>query len=453
MTALSPATHHEFTTGLWLKRLAAELKRPPDECEPSGELHPLTVGPPVLRTCPLPARCDLSSTGRLRSSCWICMPPSPLPRAIAMSADLVDKEEVSRSALAVSPSRSLPHYRVLAVGILTCDVVLDCACYPTEDESIRASTRHIRPGGNATNSLRILAQLAVSPTSLQHMTVSTSLLASLGSAATTAASVQCLQSYGIDTSHCPSYEEHALPTSYIVSSQRSGSRTIVHYRGELPELEAAHFAPLATSQSLYHFEGRSNTHDLHSMMTALTRLQQQQQQSAGSPFSRWPLISLEVEKPREGIQSLLHLPNLLILSRDYALTLHPTATSPYHCLTSLPSDCPLLPQPPHQLIWLCWGAQGAAVRLSDGRVCVGAAESVDVVDSVGAGDTFIAALLYAVLQSKAASRFDGALTDTRLMERLLEFANAVAAAKCAVSGLDLPESLIEQLLARLRTDR
>jgi len=171
------------------------------------------------------------------------------------------------------------------------------------------------------------------------------------------------------------------------------------------------------------------------------------------PFSRWPLVSLEVEKHRDGIEQLFHLPNLLILSHDYALTLHPSATSPTHCLNSLPLHCPLLPQPPHQLIVVCWGEQGAAVRWSDGRVCTSAAERVEtVVDSVGAGDSFIAALLYGMLAFKAELARQGGVMEG-LVERVLEFANGVAGAECRVSGIDLPQPVIEQLLSKLYTAR
>ena len=380
---------------------------------------------------------------------------------------------VSSSTATSSPSSSVPHYSVQAVGILTSDVVLNCAYYPSEDESIRASSRQIRPGGNATNSLRVFSQLAASPVPQRRMTVSTSLLSSLGSAQSTAACVRCVHSYGIDTSHCPSYEAHTLPTSYIVNAQRTGSRTIVHYRGALPELSAAHFTPLvANSYTMYHFEGRSNTTDLHAMLSTLTQRQQQQQQQqqqqhspARSHFLHWPLISLEVEKPRDNIHQLFPYPNLLILSHDYALTLHPTATSPTHFLTTLPilPHGSLLPQPGHQLIVVCWGAQGSGVRWSDGRVCASGAERVvEVVDSVGAGDSFIAALLYGVLGLReqlmaagtaAAGVQDGVVEDMRLVERLLKFANAVAAAKCRVSGMDLAKPVVEQLLTGLYTTR
>ena len=363
---------------------------------------------------------------------------------------------LGNTSLSATAPTTVPHYSVLAVGILTSDVVLDCAYFPSEDESIRALNCHTRPGGNATNTLRVVAQLAASPVSLQRLTVSTSLLASLGSADTTAASVQRLHTYGIDTSHCPCYEQQPLPTSYIVNSQRTGSRTIVHYRGQLPELSAAHFTPLATAHTLYHFEGRSNTVDLHAMLTALTQQQQpldssQQPAAPVSPFSRHPLVSLEVEKHRDGIHRLFHLPNLLVLSREYALTLSPDATSPQHFLSGLAVDCPLLPQPVHQLVVVCWGEQGAAVRLSDGRVCVGAAERVEaVVDSVGAGDTFIAALLYGVLALREQlAAWSGRVEDTLLVERLLAFANAVAAAKCRITGIDLPKHAIEQLIIDL----
>ena len=170
-------------------------------------------------------------------------------------------------------SPSPRQYSVLAVGILTSDVVFECPYYPTEDESLRATKRHIRAGGNASNSLRIFSQLATSPLSLPHMTASSTLLASLGSAATTATAVESLHSYGIDTSHCPSHSDHPLPTSYIVNSQRTGSRTIVHYRGGMPEVTAAQFtSTLAHSHTLYHF-GRPqqrHRHPIHDEQTHTT---------------------------------------------------------------------------------------------------------------------------------------------------------------------------------------
>ena len=368
-------------------------------------------------------------------------------------ADAASVHSASSTTLS-SASSSIPHYSVLAVGILTSDIVLDCAHYPAEDESVRASVRHVRPGGNATNSLRVLARLAASPAPQPRLAVSASLLASLGSADSTAASLACLRADGVDTSRCPVYEQHALPTSYIVSAQRTGSRTIVHHRGELPELSAAHFAALAPHRhTLYHFEARSNTAELLTVLHTLSQQQRRQMQEAAvTPFSRWPLVSLELEKPRPSIDALYRLPNLLILSRDYALHLHSAAASPHQFLSTLPADCPLLPQPPHQLLVVCWGAQGSGARLSDGRVCAVPAERVGAVaDSVGAGDTFIAALLYGALALKEQlSAADGVRgQDVRLIERLLAFANSVAAAKCRISGIDLPQPVVEQLLIKL----
>jgi ketohexokinase len=45
---------------------------------------------------------------------------------------------------------------------------------------------------------------------------------------------------GIDYSLCPIYD-HPLPTSYIVVSKKTGSRTIIHVRGSMPEVSSDTF--------------------------------------------------------------------------------------------------------------------------------------------------------------------------------------------------------------------
>ena len=97
--------------------------------------------------------------------------------------------------------------------------------------------------------------------------------------------------------------------------------------------------------------------------------------------------------------------------------------------------------------------------LWDGRVVVCGGEVIGgggVVDSVGAGDSFIGGLLYAVLGlygAKMETVGGGGFDEVGLVERLVGFANSVAAAKCRVRGIDLPKPVIEQLVTKLYSDQ
>ena len=332
-----------------------------------------------------------------------------------------------------------PTFHVVCVGIVTQDIHLECDSYPAEDASVRALSQVSRPGGNAANTSAVLSLLSHSPASTAHLTLSLSLLASLGTPASSSPSLSTLHSlYRIDTSACIFHQHFPLPTSYIVLSQATGTRTIIHYRGRLPELAADAIHRIKAIPALAHWEGRANVGaiaaHMHHIRTAPRAL--------SSPD---PLLSLEIEKPRDGIQQLWPLPDVLTVGKEYATHLVPSAISASDFLASLPSD--VLPLCSHQLLVVTWGELGAALRLPSGRVLLCPATEVQVVDSVGAGDTFIAGLLYGVLRERSAwAAADGKVWEwgDERGERLIRFACAIAGEKCRVKGLDVPPAVIER---------
>ncbi len=50
-----------------------------------------------------------------------------------------------------------------------------------------------------------------------------------------------MKSYGIECSRCPVSSCGQSPTSVVLSSEETGSRTIVHNNGNLPELTTQEF--------------------------------------------------------------------------------------------------------------------------------------------------------------------------------------------------------------------
>lgn len=91
-----------------------------------------------------------------------------------------------------------------------------------------------------------------------------------------------------------------------------------------------------------------------------------------------------------------------------------------------------------QLVALTLGGRGAALATRDGAQAQVSAPAVTLVDTVGAGDTFAAGLLGALVERGATTRARlRALTQTEL-EETLRWATTVAALACARPGANPP---------------
>lgn len=249
--------------------------------------------------------------------------------------------------------------RILAVGIATLDIINRVANYPNEDDEVRALGQQQVRGGNATNTLVVLSQLG-------HQA---DWAGSLADDPDSQAILDDLARYQIGTDHCMVHAGGKVPTSYVTLSAATGSRSIVHYR-DLPEFPAEAFAFIDLKDyDWVHFEGRS-VPDLARML--------ERTRHAGVP------CSLEVEKPRDDIEDLFALPDLLLFSRAYAQ--HAGYTRPDEFLADVP--------PEGREAYCAWGDVGAWVRDAAGHIQHAPAVAVpEVIDTLGAGDVFNAAVI------------------------------------------------------------
>ena len=287
--------------------------------------------------------------------------------------------------------------RILGVGVATLDLINTVDDYPPEDAEVRASRQRRARGGNCANTLSILADLG-------HACTWAGTLAEDNGADFIRAD---LSAHGIDCTqavHCPG---GTTPTSYITLSQATGSRTIVHYR-DLPELTAAAFARIPLeSLDWVHSEGRNPGETCR----ILERCRRE------SP--RLP-ISVELEKPRPGIESLFHGPDLLLIARAFALADGgpQIAADPGAWLAAMGQRTDA------RLLVLGGGAQGAWLLERGGSPRrVPARPPERVVDTLGAGDTLNAGMIDGLLRGLEPL---GALT----------WAVALAGIKCGRSGLE-----------------
>jgi len=252
--------------------------------------------------------------------------------------------------------------RIRLVGNALVDRVMILHRYPREDEELRARGFQRRSGGNACNSARWLARHG-------HRV---ELVAALADDAEARWLEHRLRTEGVDLSRCQRHSRGVTPLSSVWLAEQGASRTIVHYR-DLPELTLSHLRSLpADGVDWLHLEGR-NCETLASWLM-----------ESKPPREK---LSLELEKPRLGLEDLLDRVSLGILSRAYVQKTDEDARA---CLLRLQHRRPWL-----QMVCtmgaeglLLLDAGGVPKRLSAPRV-------IENGDSLGAGDVFIAALVAA----------------------------------------------------------
>lgn len=277
------------------------------------------------------------------------------------------------------------------------DIVNIVDAYPPENSEMRSLDQRLSRGGNATNTLVILSQLG-------HQ---------CHWAGTLADDLQSelikkeLDHYQIGLEHvllCPGGN---TPTSCVLLNRPHASRTIIHHRS-LPEYPSNAFKQIDLSTfDWVHFEGR-NVEELEQCLDYATH------------FSGLRL-SLEVEKPRTGIEMLFSSVDLLLFSREYAK--HRGYEHPGPFLDAVHRE---LGESSSVLV-CAWGESGASMVGIDAEKTISPAfPPALVTDTLGAGDVFNAAMIDQLGRGVAA-------------ESALKFACRLAGRKCGVPGFELSD--------------
>ncbi|KAJ5493419.1 hypothetical protein N7539_002165 [Penicillium diatomitis] len=301
---------------------------------------------------------------------------------------------------------------LVAIGACYFDTVLTTSHYPAEDEKLRASSVTRRRGGNCPNTLEVLGQL-VSEDDIEHEFPLE--LITVLPARSSQASQRIISEFSprVGLENCVYREDHKEPAScYIIRSKATGSRTIVNYNN-LPEATQEELIEridlLSPRASWFHFEGRMPDLTLKSIRYIRKHL----------PATK---ISVEMERPgRPGLQALAQEADVVFYARSWALGAgHSTAEECLHAEAAL--------TPTASLLCCTSGEEGAsALQPSDGTFAHAPAhttENFQVVDPIGAGDTFIAGMLYSLARRDP---------DWDLTQKLA-FANRLAGTKVSQEG-------------------
>lgn len=281
--------------------------------------------------------------------------------------------------------------RILGIGNATIDIVHSLTAYPAENAEVRCDSRVVCRGGNTANTLVVLSQFG-------HRC---SLAGVLTDDADGHFVRDDLAASGVETVHCRTMSQGAMPVSTVILNTTTGSRTIVHHR-DLPEYRPADFQAIPLQDCNWlHFEGRDP--DALAAMLGWAR-----------EHHRAIPVSLEIEKPREGIEALFSQADVLLFSGDYAR--HHGYDGPAALLrgvSRLQSGADL---------YCTWGAAGAvSMDAAGAEYSQCALATGPVVDTLGAGDVFNAGVI------------DGYLGG-RDMPGILHQACALAGRKCTQNG-------------------
>ena len=260
--------------------------------------------------------------------------------------------------------------RVLCVGSAVLDLVFSVAHHPAEDEELRAAGLRIAAGGNAANTARVLRALG-------H---EASLAAVLADHPAGAPLTEALLGAGVDLSPCR-LVPGMPPLSAVLVPLGSAHRTIVHHRAT-PEYGPEEFARLELARwDWIHFESRPGEGTAR-----MVRLARRTRPDL--------MLSIEAEKVRPAVEEVFPEARLVLFSRGYAEAGGFARPEPF--LEAMRGRVP------EALLTVAWGAEGAWGSEPDGTLHhAPAVPPPEVVDTLGAGDTFNAGMIGALASGKS----------------------------------------------------
>ena len=119
--------------------------------------------------------------------------------------------------------RSSTDKRLLSVGLACIDIINSVAAFPAEDECVRTTAQRRVRGGNASNSAVVAAACGATTTWLGTAAREGSPDAEFVTADLARCNVAALPAFR---------DVDAAPTSYVIASEATGSRTIARHRAE-----------------------------------------------------------------------------------------------------------------------------------------------------------------------------------------------------------------------------
>ncbi|KAM0941937.1 putative sulfofructose kinase [Dioscorea sansibarensis] len=359
------------------------------------------------------------------------------------SSSTPDRPSSSSSSIPPLPENTV----VLGCGAVSVDYLATVASFPKPNDKIRSTSLKVEGGGNAGNALTAAARLGLTPRVISKVANDAqgkSLLAEF-------------EADGVDTSHMVVSKEGNSPFTYIIVDSQTKTRTCIHTPGYPPlvpnELSRSSLFSALDGARLVYFDVR-----LHETAIVV----------AEEASRRKIPILIDTERKREGLDELLNLASYVVCSENFPQAWTAISSTP-SALVSM-----LVRLPNLKFVIVTLGEKGCIMlerskdeapeakekeveslveslrqkidgsstvptcvssppnlRISadgigaiSGRLLLGTAEKIpseEIIDTTGAGDAFIGAVLYALCADMPP-------------EKMLPFASKVAAAGCRALG-------------------
>ncbi|KAH7669709.1 Ribokinase/fructokinase protein [Dioscorea alata] len=357
----------------------------------------------------------------------------------------------SPSDLASSSSSCIPplpeNTVVLGCGAVALDYLATVASFPKPNDKIRSTSLKVEGGGNVGNALTAAARLGLTPR----------VISKVANDAQGKRVLAELEADGVDTSHMVVSEEGNSSFTYLIVDSQMKTRTCIHTPGYPPlepnEISQSSLCSALDGARLVYFDVR-----LHETAIVV----------AEEASRRKIPILIDSERKREGLDELLNLASYVVCSENFPQAWTAVSSTP-SALVSM-----LVRLPNLKFVIVTLGEKGCIMlerskdeapeakekeveslaeslrqkidgsstmptcisslpnlRISadgigaiSGRLLLGTAEKIppeEIIDTTGAGDAFIGAVLYA-------------LCADRPPEKMLPFASKVAAAGCRALG-------------------
>ncbi|XP_050989941.1 ketohexokinase isoform X3 [Labeo rohita] len=280
--------------------------------------------------------------------------------------------------------------KILCIGLVCLDIINVVDKYPEEDTDTRCLSQRWQRGGNASNTCTVLS---LAPGPVADFIVGD------------------FARRGVDISGVAWQKWGETPCACCVVSLGNGSRTVVLSDTNLPDVSVEDFSKVDLSQYKWiHWEGR-NADEQVKMIERVREYNSKQEEKNRIT------ISVEIEKIREPLYQLFPLGDLVFVSKDVAQHFGFTSAA-----AALKGFCGRLRK--GATLICAWAEKGADAMGPDGVIIHSDAFPPEkLVDTLGAGDTFNASMIYSLSNG-------GSLQDA------LTFGCQIAGKKCGVHGYD-----------------